>query len=780
MCLGNYLGALSNWVTLQEESDPGDELLFTIVGWHALTLPQNPKQLKESRMDMLAVLLAIGIDPNRSIVFHQDHNPAHTELAWILNCITPMGKLRRMTTWKSRLAASQSMHDNYEVDETSLNAGLFTYPVLQAADILVYRATHVPVGEDQTQHLELCRDLADQFNRTFKVEGQGPLFPLPVQLSTPSKRILSLRDPTSKMSKSHPDVSSRILLTDTDAEIASKIRSAVTDSISGITYDPENRPGTSNLLTILAACRKQSVDITARDYEASNHGALKRDVTEAVQEMLKGPREEFRRLRQDEDHLDSVARTGALRAHNLTTETMRRVRERIGAAAEKAWGSEDFENFKLSHGVVEEAGRPEGYSVPEMSWVNHDALYNDYDDFQMVYTTQPSIFLDTTLEKYPDGWTECLISGYAKREITETPGFPQPIARPPETRHRITECENGEGLGMFAAVDMKMGDLILSERAFMISPVAARVTIKCPTRFTEEQKRQALLHEREKQVQMMFDRMPQDFQRDFLALYNSHKQDGSGPITGIIRTNGFGIDGLEDPVPPGAHPYTGIYSGVFNDLSRLNHSCRPNTIRTWDMASFSLRLFAARDIKKDEELFTQYTEILSPPEERQQDLAPFGFRCSCPSCKNPLLSLSRRLEVIQSTPSPMQLVAWLMDYDLPDDYLVNRSLRQLELIQEEGLETTKFHVRHLRFLFVVYCALGDAKRSLAYLDKYERLEIARKGKRGFPGSPVSVILNSPMWNRRNILKSSMERLQLKEHWASLASKTFKSKSRNHK
>ncbi|KAI3607944.1 tryptophanyl-trna synthetase [Moniliophthora roreri] len=380
--LGNYLGALSNWVVLQKESSPEDDLLFTIVGWHALTLPQIPKQLAQSRLDMLAVLLAIGIDPKRSIVFHQDHNPLHTELAWILNCITPMGKLRRMTTWKSRLAASKSMHDSYEVDETSLNVGLFTYPVLQAADILVYRATHVPVGEDQTQHLELSRDLADQFNRTFK--GCNHMFPLPSQLNTPSKRILSLRDPTSKMSKSHPDVSSRILLTDTDAEIAAKIRSAVTDSLAGITYDPVNRPGTSNLLTILAACKLQDVLETAKEYETKNHGVLKRDVTEAVQEMLRGPREEFGRLKREKDYLERVAAEGGLRARERAEETMIQVRRwiellepsthHLHSTAAALWflGSQMrsavsiyandrvLSKITLSYGVVKEAGRPEG------------------------------------------------------------------------------------------------------------------------------------------------------------------------------------------------------------------------------------------------------------------------------------------------------------------------------------------------------------------------------------------------------------------------------------
>ncbi|KAH9939577.1 hypothetical protein B0H21DRAFT_756230 [Amylocystis lapponica] len=326
--LGNLLGALLNWVDLQKHAGPADNLLFSIVGWHALTLPQDPRTLRTSRRDILAVLLAIGIDPERSIVFHQDENPNHTELAWILNCMTPMGKLRRMTTWKSRLAASRNASDDTEVDESLLNAGLFTYPVLQAADILVYKATHVPVGEDQQQHLELCRDLAEIFNRTFKSEA--PLFPLPQHVATPSRRILSLKDPSSKMSKSSPDTQSRILLTDTGAQIHAKVRGAVTDSISGITYDPKNRPGTANLLTILAACTGEDAVAVAERYCNKGHGHLKADVAEAVEEMIKKPRAEFERLKGETGYLTAVANVGAAKAREISEATMREIRARVG------------------------------------------------------------------------------------------------------------------------------------------------------------------------------------------------------------------------------------------------------------------------------------------------------------------------------------------------------------------------------------------------------------------------------------------------------------------
>lgn len=242
-----------------------------------------------------------------------------------------MGKLRRMTTWKSRLAAARNSSSEDEVDESMLNAGLFMYPVLQAADVLVYKATHVPVGDDQQQHIELTRDLADIFNRTFK--GTSPLFPLPTYVNTPSKRILSLKDPTSKMSKSSPDVQSRILLTDNASQIQSKIRAAVTDSIQGITYDPQGRPGTSNLLTILAACTDSDVTQVAKTYESQGHGTLKRDVAEAVEEFLKGPRAQFNRIRHETTYLEEVARRGAIRAIEHSEVTMMEVKTRLGLAS---------------------------------------------------------------------------------------------------------------------------------------------------------------------------------------------------------------------------------------------------------------------------------------------------------------------------------------------------------------------------------------------------------------------------------------------------------------
>ncbi|CAE6457063.1 tryptophanyl-tRNA synthetase [Rhizoctonia solani] len=338
--LGNYLGALVNWVHLQRNSAPADRLFFSIVGLHALTLPQDPVKLRQERLDTLAILLAIGLDPRRSVIFCQDQVPQHAELAWMLNCTTPMGKLQRMTTWKSKIAIARNANSTDEVDESHLNLGLFAYPVLQAADILLYRATHVPVGEDQQQHLELSRDLADLFNRTHKER----VFPLPQHIITPAKRILSLRDPSQKMSKSAPHPASRILLTDPPEAIDKKIKSAVTDSERGVEYDPVARPGVANLLTILDACRGLSgenppdqggdtstrLETLASELSTLSHAEFKRWVSDAVQSTLAPIRDEYTRIRADESYLRDVAEAGRMRAFEVAENTMADVREVLG------------------------------------------------------------------------------------------------------------------------------------------------------------------------------------------------------------------------------------------------------------------------------------------------------------------------------------------------------------------------------------------------------------------------------------------------------------------
>ncbi|PWN37416.1 tryptophanyl-tRNA synthetase [Meira miltonrushii] len=332
--LGNYLGALQNWVNLQNDADRnGDELFFSIVGLHALTVPNDPKKLFIERREMMAALLAVGIDPNKVTLFHQDQVPEHTELAWILNCITPFGKLNRMTTWKSKLATLRYRGSEQGIDETGLCLGLFAYPVLQAADILLYRATHVPIGEDQVQHLELSRDLADLFNKTYKKRQ----FPLPQHIITPTKRVLSLRNPKQKMSKSSPDVNSRVLLTDSDDVIKGKIKRAITDTEPTISFDPKVRPGVSNLLSILSALdtirspQEWADELNQRAGAEGGAGRiLKEAVTDTVISAIRPIREEYQRLQKDPGHLLAMEQLGKEKAQERAAKIMHQVRRLVG------------------------------------------------------------------------------------------------------------------------------------------------------------------------------------------------------------------------------------------------------------------------------------------------------------------------------------------------------------------------------------------------------------------------------------------------------------------
>ncbi|CED84422.1 tryptophanyl-trna synthetase [Phaffia rhodozyma] len=337
--LGNYLGALSTWVNIQSTAPLSTEIYYSLVGLHAITLPKDPVKLVEGRREMLATLLACGIDVERSCLYFQDMVPQHAELAWILNCITPVNKLKNMTTWKSKIATFKNSADEESISETDLHLGLFAYPVLQAADILLYKATMIPVGEDQQQHLELAREIADTFNHRFSPKNK-PFFPAPQALITPSKRILSLRNASEKMSKSAPHASSRIHLTDSSSMIQSKLRSAITDSLPGITFDPVCRPGVSNLLTILAACQSTPTNEVSPAEIAGGYGNMsmkdfKLEVADAVESRIGPIRSELDRLMQNgleggEEYLRDVARKGAERAERRASVVLAQAKELVG------------------------------------------------------------------------------------------------------------------------------------------------------------------------------------------------------------------------------------------------------------------------------------------------------------------------------------------------------------------------------------------------------------------------------------------------------------------
>ncbi|EIW72716.1 hypothetical protein TREMEDRAFT_36890 [Tremella mesenterica DSM 1558] len=324
--LGNYLGLFLPFLKLQRSLPPGIPLYLSVVGLHAITLPQDPKTLAEDRMNMMASLMACGVDPQRTCLFFQEEVPEHAELAWILNTLTSVGKLQRMTTWKSKIATKiNASEDN--VTQSDLRLGLLAYPVLQAADVLLYKATQVPVGEDQTQHLELTKGIAETFNRKY-----GPTFPIPKTMIVPSKRILNLRDPSQKMSKSSPNPLSRITILDPPQTILSNLKAAVTDSLPGVTYDPISRPGVSNLLTIWSALdpSNRTPEQLVEECGEWGLGKLKEHVGEVIVESLKGIKEEYERIRSADGFLRSVAKDGREWAGGVAKVTMKEVKQKVG------------------------------------------------------------------------------------------------------------------------------------------------------------------------------------------------------------------------------------------------------------------------------------------------------------------------------------------------------------------------------------------------------------------------------------------------------------------
>ena len=295
--LGNYLGAIRNWVAMQASHD----CIYCVVDLHALTALHDPAEMRANTREVAAALLAAGIDPARSILFVQSHVPAHPQLAWVFNCVTPMGWLNKMTQFKEKAGK----------DREGAPVGLFDYPVLQAADILAYKATHVPVGEDQKQHLELSRNIAGAFNRKFGVE----YFPLPEPMILgEATRVMSLRDGTKKMSKSDPSEMSRISLLDDADTIALKIRRAKSDSILGIGYDPQNRPEASNLLVIYAALAGRPRAEVEAELAATSFADFKGRLADLAVAKLSPIAAEMRRILADPDYIDGVLRDGAARA----------------------------------------------------------------------------------------------------------------------------------------------------------------------------------------------------------------------------------------------------------------------------------------------------------------------------------------------------------------------------------------------------------------------------------------------------------------------------------
>ena len=311
LTLGNYLGALKNWVTLSDDH----ECFYCVVDMHSITTRQNPAELRKRARALLTLYIAAGIDPEKNCIYYQSHVPAHAELNWILNCYTYMGELNRMTQVK----------DKSSKNEHNVNAGLFTYPVLMASDILLFQTDLVPVGVDQKQHLELTRDIAERFNGIY---GDVLTVPEPY-IGKVGAKVMSLQDPVKKMSKSDDNPNGSIFLMDDTDTIMRKCKKAVTDSVGEINYC-EEQPGIKNLLDIYMACTGQTLDETMATFKDARYGDFKMAIGEVITSALRPLQDEVARLEKDKSYIDAVIKNNAEKANYYANKTLRKVQKKVG------------------------------------------------------------------------------------------------------------------------------------------------------------------------------------------------------------------------------------------------------------------------------------------------------------------------------------------------------------------------------------------------------------------------------------------------------------------
>ncbi len=311
LTIGNYLGALKNWVNLSDEY----ECFYSVVDLHSITVRQEPAELRKRARNLLALYIAAGLDPAKNCIYYQSHVSAHAELSWILNCFTYMGELNRMTQFKDK----SSKHSE------NINAGLYTYPVLMAADILLYQADVVPVGKDQLQHLEITRDIAQRFNAIY-----GDVFTVPEPyIGKAGAKIMSLQDPEKKMSKSDENINASIYLMDEPDAIIRKFKRAVTDSEGEVRYRDE-QPGIKNLIDIYSSCTGKTPEEVEREFEGRGYGDFKLAVGESVVSVLKPLQERYQMLLKDKSYIDSVIKDNADKANYYATKTLRKVQKKVG------------------------------------------------------------------------------------------------------------------------------------------------------------------------------------------------------------------------------------------------------------------------------------------------------------------------------------------------------------------------------------------------------------------------------------------------------------------
>lgn len=311
LTLGNYLGALKNWLTLKDEY----ECFWGVMDLHSLTVRQVPAEFRKRARNLLILYIAAGLDPKANCIYFQSHVSAHAELSWLLNCFTYMGELNRMTQFKDKAAKHA---DN-------INAGLFTYPVLMAADILLYQADYVPIGKDQKQHLEITRDIAERFNGLY-----GDVFTIPEPyIGKAGAKIMSLQDPSKKMSKSDENVNGSIYLMDDADTVVRKCKRAVTDSDSEIRY-AEEKPGISNLLEIYSSCMNKTIEEAEKEFDGKGYGDFKLAVAEAVNSVLGPMQAEYERLQKEKDFIDGIIKENDEKAAYYANKTLRKVRKKLG------------------------------------------------------------------------------------------------------------------------------------------------------------------------------------------------------------------------------------------------------------------------------------------------------------------------------------------------------------------------------------------------------------------------------------------------------------------
>lgn len=314
LTLGNYLGAIKNWVDLQKDY----RCIYSMMDLHTITVRQTPADIRRRTLEVLALYIACGLDTDENIMFIQSHNPNHAELGWVLNCYTYMGELQRMTQFKDKSSRSGE----------NINAGLLTYPVLMAADILLYQTDFVPVGKDQMQHIEICRDIAQRFNSLY-----GDVFKVPEGLLSKSgAKVMSLQEPEKKMSKSDPNPKGYISMMDDMNVIAKKIKSAVTDSEGVVEYreDDETKAGINNLLSIMSSVTGRGIEDIVKDYSGKGYGDFKNDVAEAVVETIRPIRSEYDRIVADKQYLIDIYKKGAESAKRISQRTLNKVYKKVG------------------------------------------------------------------------------------------------------------------------------------------------------------------------------------------------------------------------------------------------------------------------------------------------------------------------------------------------------------------------------------------------------------------------------------------------------------------